>query len=126
VQPVETLRNLGAQRREAEIPLGQVSARASAPTPENRHSKGGTQVFREPFLGAGRREHAAHGPLIIGNQFPRNENWAVLLAPGAASNATNTNGGVKVGTATGLSNVVKTDIKTKNGVIHVIDAVILP
>jgi uncharacterized surface protein with fasciclin (FAS1) repeats len=37
-----------------------------------------------------------------------------------------TNGGVKVGTATGLSNVVKTDIKAKNGVIHVIDAVILP
>lgn len=37
-----------------------------------------------------------------------------------------TDGGVKVGTATGLSNVVKTDIKTKNGVIHVIDAVILP
>ena len=37
-----------------------------------------------------------------------------------------TEGGVKVGTATGLSNVVKTDIKTKNGVIHVIDAVILP
>ena len=37
-----------------------------------------------------------------------------------------TDGGVKVGTATGMSNVVKTDIKTKNGVIHVIDAVILP
>ncbi len=37
-----------------------------------------------------------------------------------------TEGGVKVGTAKGLSNVVKTDIKTKNGVIHVIDAVILP
>ena len=37
-----------------------------------------------------------------------------------------TDGGVKVGTATGLSNVVKTDIKAKNGVIHVIDAVILP
>ncbi|MFN9369383.1 MAG: fasciclin domain-containing protein [Planctomycetia bacterium] len=35
-------------------------------------------------------------------------------------------GGVKVGTATGLANVVKTDIKAKNGVIHVIDAVILP
>lgn len=34
--------------------------------------------------------------------------------------------GVKVGTATGLANVVKTDIKAKNGVIHVIDAVILP
>jgi uncharacterized surface protein with fasciclin (FAS1) repeats len=35
-------------------------------------------------------------------------------------------GGVKVGTATGLANVVKTDVKAKNGVIHVIDAVILP
>jgi uncharacterized surface protein with fasciclin (FAS1) repeats len=38
----------------------------------------------------------------------------------------NTTDGVKVGTATGMSKVVKTDIKTKNGVIHVIDAVILP
>ena len=37
-----------------------------------------------------------------------------------------TDGGVKVGTATGMANVVKTDIKAKNGVIHVIDAVILP
>ncbi len=37
-----------------------------------------------------------------------------------------TTGGVKVGTATGMSNVVKTDVKAKNGVIHVIDAVILP
>lgn len=37
-----------------------------------------------------------------------------------------TDGGVKVGTATGLVNVVKTDIKAKNGVIHVIDGVILP
>lgn len=37
-----------------------------------------------------------------------------------------TDGGVKVGTATGKANVVKTDIKAKNGVIHVIDAVILP
>jgi uncharacterized surface protein with fasciclin (FAS1) repeats len=35
-------------------------------------------------------------------------------------------GGVKVGTATGMSNVVKTDVQAKNGVIHVIDAVILP
>ncbi len=34
--------------------------------------------------------------------------------------------GVKVGTATGMSKVVKTDIKAKNGVVHVIDAVILP
>ncbi|NDC54525.1 MAG: fasciclin domain-containing protein [Planctomycetia bacterium] len=37
-----------------------------------------------------------------------------------------TDGGVKVGTAAGMANVVKTDIKAKNGVIHVIDAVILP
>jgi uncharacterized surface protein with fasciclin (FAS1) repeats len=37
-----------------------------------------------------------------------------------------TDGGVKVGTATGKANVVKTDIKASNGVIHVIDAVILP
>ena len=35
-------------------------------------------------------------------------------------------GGVKVGTAKGMSNVTKTDIKASNGVIHVIDAVILP
>jgi uncharacterized surface protein with fasciclin (FAS1) repeats len=33
---------------------------------------------------------------------------------------------VKVGTAKGTSKVTKTDIKAKNGVIHVIDAVILP
>ena len=37
-----------------------------------------------------------------------------------------TDGGVKVGTSTGMAKVVKTDIKAKNGVIHVIDAVILP
>ena len=35
-------------------------------------------------------------------------------------------GGVTVGTATGKAKVVKTDIKAKNGVIHVIDSVILP
>ena len=33
---------------------------------------------------------------------------------------------VKVGTAKGMSKVVKTDIKTDNGVIHVIDGVIIP
>ena len=33
---------------------------------------------------------------------------------------------VKVGTAKGMSKVVKTDIKTDNGVIHVIDGVISP
>jgi hypothetical protein len=37
-----------------------------------------------------------------------------------------TDGGVKVGTAKGMANVTKTDIKASNGVIHVIDAVILP
>lgn len=37
-----------------------------------------------------------------------------------------TDGGVKVGTGKGMSNVTKTDIKASNGVIHVIDAVILP
>jgi len=45
---------------------------------------------------------------------------------GGKSVAISTDGGVKVGTATGMANVVKTDIKAKNGVIHVIDAVILP
>ena len=35
-------------------------------------------------------------------------------------------GVVKVGTDKGMSKVVKTDIKTDNGVIHVIDAVIIP
>jgi uncharacterized surface protein with fasciclin (FAS1) repeats len=37
-----------------------------------------------------------------------------------------TAGGVKVGTATGKATVTKTDIKASNGVIHVIDSVILP
>ena len=37
-----------------------------------------------------------------------------------------TDGGVKVGTATGQATVTKTDIKASNGVIHVIDSVILP
>jgi uncharacterized surface protein with fasciclin (FAS1) repeats len=37
-----------------------------------------------------------------------------------------TDGGVKVGTDKAMSKVVKTDIKADNGVIHVIDAVILP
>lgn len=34
--------------------------------------------------------------------------------------------GVKVGTASGMATVTKTDIKASNGVIHVIDSVILP
>lgn len=37
-----------------------------------------------------------------------------------------TDSGVKVGTATGKANVTKTDIRASNGVIHVIDSVILP
>lgn len=45
---------------------------------------------------------------------------------GGKSVSISTQGGVKVGTATGQANVTKTDIKAKNGVIHVIDAVILP
>jgi len=45
---------------------------------------------------------------------------------GGKSLSISTEGGVKVGTATGKSNVTKTDIKASNGVIHVIDAVILP
>jgi len=36
------------------------------------------------------------------------------------------NDGVKVGTAKGMSKVTKADIEASNGVIHVIDAVILP
>lgn len=45
---------------------------------------------------------------------------------GGAAVRISTDGGVKVGTAKGLANVTKTDIETSNGVIHVIDAVILP
>lgn len=45
---------------------------------------------------------------------------------GGKTVAISTEGGVKVGTATGKANVVRTDIKAGNGVIHVIDAVILP
>jgi uncharacterized surface protein with fasciclin (FAS1) repeats len=45
---------------------------------------------------------------------------------GGATVKISTAGGVKVGTAKGMSNVTKTDIKASNGVIHVIDAVILP
>ena len=37
-----------------------------------------------------------------------------------------TDGGVREGAAKGMSDVTKTDIKTSHGVIHVIDAVILP
>jgi uncharacterized surface protein with fasciclin (FAS1) repeats len=37
-----------------------------------------------------------------------------------------TDDGVKVGTASGSASVVKTDIAAKNGLIHVIDSVLLP
>ena len=37
-----------------------------------------------------------------------------------------TTDGVKVGTASGSATVVKTDITAKNGLIHVIDSVLLP
>lgn len=45
---------------------------------------------------------------------------------GGATVKISTNGGVKVGTSKGMSTVTKTDITASNGVIHVIDAVILP
>lgn len=45
---------------------------------------------------------------------------------GGATLTISTDKGVKVGTAKGMSTVTKTDIKASNGVIHVIDAVILP
>ena len=37
-----------------------------------------------------------------------------------------TDDGVKVGTAKGSAKVIKTDVKASNGIIHVIDSVILP
>ena len=45
---------------------------------------------------------------------------------GGKNVAVSTDGGVKVGTPSGMANVVKTDIEASNGVIHVIDSVILP
>ena len=45
---------------------------------------------------------------------------------GGATVKISTDDGVKVGTAKGMSKVTKADIKASNGVIHVIDAVILP
>jgi len=45
---------------------------------------------------------------------------------GGATVKISTDGGVKVGTSKGMSKVTKTDIKASNGVIHIIDAVILP
>lgn len=48
------------------------------------------------------------------------------LTPGGKTVSISTDGGVKVGTATGKANVTKTEFKASNAVIHVIDAVILP
>lgn len=45
---------------------------------------------------------------------------------GGGTLAIDTTDGVKVGTASGTAKVVKTDIPAKNGLIHVIDSVILP
>ena len=45
---------------------------------------------------------------------------------GGSKLAISADGGVKVGTDSGKANVIKTDIGAKNGVIHVIDSVILP
>lgn len=45
---------------------------------------------------------------------------------GGKTISVSTDGGVKVGTASGKASVTKTDIKAGNGVIHVIDSVILP
>ena len=75
------------------------------------------------------REIAHEGVALPSHQFDAMIRSAVLQLASrhvCTSLKISTDGGVKVGTATGLSNVVKTDIKTKNGVIHVIDAVILP
>ena len=45
---------------------------------------------------------------------------------GGGKLSVSTDGGVSVGTPSGKANVVKTDIAAKNGVIHVIDSVLLP
>ena len=45
---------------------------------------------------------------------------------GGKTVAISTDGGVKVGTEKGMANVIKTDVKASNGIIHVIDSVILP
>jgi chaperonin GroES len=45
---------------------------------------------------------------------------------GGGTLSISTTDGVKVGTASGSATVVKTDIPAKNGLIHVIDSVLLP
>ena len=45
---------------------------------------------------------------------------------GGATVRISTDDGVKVGTSKGMANVTAADVKASNGVIHVIDAVILP
>ena len=45
---------------------------------------------------------------------------------GGGKLAVSTDGGVSLSTPSGKANVVKTDVEAKNGVIHVIDSVLLP
>ncbi|MFM8283212.1 MAG: fasciclin domain-containing protein, partial [Planctomycetaceae bacterium] len=53
-------------------------------------------------------------------------NLSEATTAGGGKLSISADGGVKVGTSSGKANVVKTDIAAKNGVIHVIDSVILP
>jgi uncharacterized surface protein with fasciclin (FAS1) repeats len=66
--------------------------------------------------------HVVPGSVMAADVVKLNE----AKTAGGATVKISTSGGVKVGTAKGMSNVTKTDIKASNGVIHVIDAVILP
>jgi hypothetical protein len=52
------------------------------PPPENRHSKGGTQVFREPFLGRSRRQHVAHRPTISSAMLAEVPLAGLFVVPG--------------------------------------------
>jgi len=53
-------------------------------------------------------------------------NLSEATSAGGGKLSISADGGVKVGTSSGKANVVTTDIAAKNGVIHVIDSVILP
>lgn len=66
--------------------------------------------------------HVVPGSVMAGDVVKLTE----AKTAGGAAVKISTNGGVKVGTSKGMANVTKTDIKASNGVIHVIDAVILP